>query len=188
MTSTTPTQVQSFQEANSSHTQTQLHLLIGIKLLFNSKLTSMMMMIPLKVPERWPLKCKLKWMLQSLLLTKEELNNKLNSRTTWTKTTQLLNFKVWWTLNNLWREWPLLSVLNQIPKRLKVWPKSLVSQWPQNWCNSETTKPSPTPLLRLLLVWVRPRLKSLLLWIEDDVKVCDSLQMNLNLPIYLSLN
>jgi len=51
-------------------------------------------MILLKVLERWPLKCKLKWMLQLLLLTKYELKNNTNPKTPSKNTTLLLNSKV----------------------------------------------------------------------------------------------
>jgi len=50
-------------------------------------------MTPLREPERWPLKCKPKWMPQLLLLTKRELSNKNNSKLTLTKTIQPPNSK-----------------------------------------------------------------------------------------------
>jgi hypothetical protein len=86
-------QLQLFQEVKLFHTQTQLPPPIGISPMFKLMLKSLMQMILLPEPDKWPLKCKLKWMLQSPLLTKRELNNKSNTRTTWAKTIQLLNFK-----------------------------------------------------------------------------------------------
>lgn len=95
-----------------------------------------------KMLESKQLKCKLKWTRLSQVLIRGEQNNKLHMSKTFQTTTQLPNWRDSWMLNKVSIDSLLDSAQSQTWKKLTVWHKSLVSQWPQSWCNSVPMKQS----------------------------------------------
>ena len=113
--------------------------------------------------------CKLRWMPTYRQLMRRKLNKMPLLKTP--VIPQQTNCRVLWMHRLVLRESDLPSQQNQIKTKSQKWHRSLVSQWPQNLCNLAITRLFQMLLLRLLLVWVRLKKKSLVLLDQSELDI-----------------